>query len=167
MRKTLTVNGTVHEVDVGPTERLADTLRRTLSLTGTKIGCGVGECGACTVLVGERPVMACLTLTSTVTASIVTVEGLPACAHALGPHFASEGGFQCGFCTPGQMVSAYAYVHSADASADDDSVREAMSGNVCRCTGYAGIVRAVQSAIREGTTGGCQARPTGREHTGG
>lgn len=154
MRKTLHVNGTQHDVEIAPAERLTATLRQQLGLTGTKVGCGVGECGACTVLLDGTPVMACLTLTATVQARVTTVEGLPACRHDLGRHFAVEGGFQCGFCTPGQIVSAHAYVHSQDASPEEESVAAAMNGNVCRCTGYAGVLRAVRASIAGAPSGG-------------
>ena len=148
MRKTLVVNGAEHETDLAPAERLIDTLRRRLGLTGTKVACGVGECGACTVLIDDRPVMACVTLAATVTEPVTTVEGLEAIDRELRESFAAEGGFQCGFCTPGQLMSAHAYASSCP-SADEGDVRAAMNGNVCRCTGYSGIVRAVQAVTGE------------------
>lgn len=124
----LSVNGSPHEIDVSPGDRLLDVLRGPLSLTGTKEACGVGECGACTVLIDDRPVMSCLTLAIRVVGEVTTVEGVAVRDPELCCAFAEEGGFQCGFCTPGQVVAAHA---GADPS-----------GNICRCTGHAGILRA-------------------------
>ncbi|MYS80750.1 (2Fe-2S)-binding protein [Embleya scabrispora] len=128
----LMVNGTPHEVDASPGDRLLDVIRGPLGLTGTKEACGVGECGACTVLVDGRAVVSCLTLAVRVSGEVTTVEGVAESAPGLCRAFAEEGGFQCGFCTPGQVVAAYG---GADPS-----------GNICRCTGYVGILRARESA---------------------
>ncbi|GAA4987945.1 xanthine dehydrogenase subunit E [Yinghuangia aomiensis] len=128
----LTVNGSPHDVPVEPGDRLLDVLRGPLGLTGTKEACGVGECGACTVLLDGRPVMSCLTPAFRVTGEVTTVEGVAAAAPGLCRAFADEGGFQCGFCTPGQLVAAYGGADPA--------------GTLCRCTGYAGIMRARRSA---------------------
>jgi carbon-monoxide dehydrogenase small subunit len=138
------VNG--HDVfPADPAERLLDYLRETLELTGAKEGCGMGECGACTVLVDGRPVCSCLVLVGQVAeAEVITVEGL-ADAGRLHPvqqtivdHFAS----QCGYCTPGIVVSTAALL-TRESQPDNDAVREALAGNLCRCTGYQAIFRAI------------------------
>ncbi|MGH9242746.1 MAG: (2Fe-2S)-binding protein [Acidimicrobiales bacterium] len=145
MRIRLVVNGTAHELDVGAAERLLDVLRDRLGLKGAKEGCGRGECGACTVLVDGRPVLACIVLVGRVDSEVWTVEGVADEALALREAFADRGAFQCGFCTPGQVVRAVALLH--DGLPDDDGeLRRLISGNVCRCTGYAGIVAAIRDA---------------------
>lgn len=148
MKKRLVVNGSTHELDVEPAERLLATLRGRLRLTGAKEACGVGECGACTVLIDGRPRLACMTITATVQGEVHTVEGLARETAALREAFAAEGGFQCGFCTPGQLMSAYALCAQAGAEERTDAeIREAMVGNLCRCTGYLGIGRAIRRAM--------------------
>lgn len=152
MKVRLRVNGEDHDLDVPPHERLVDSLRDRLGLTGTKQGCRAGECGACTVLVGDRSVLACVILTVTVREPVLTIEGIDGGWARLKQAFADEGGFQCGFCTPGQIMRAVAVLSSADADASGDDaecwVREQMTGNICRCTGYAGIARAVTCCLR-------------------
>ena len=148
----LTVNGTPAEVDVPGMRRLLDVLREDLALTGTKEGCGEGECGACTVLIDGAPVDACLVPVCQVAgADVRTVEGLaapasdPAEAAALDPlqvAFLKTGGAQCGICTPGMLMAARAYL-DAGGGPDDDAIREAIAGNLCRCTGYTKIVDAI------------------------
>jgi carbon-monoxide dehydrogenase small subunit len=144
----LTVNGIPAEVDVPGMRRLLDVLREDLALTGTKEGCGEGECGACTVLDDGRPVDSCLVPVCQVGgADIRTVEGLadPAEPVALDPlqtAFLLTGGAQCGICTPGMLMAARAYL-DAGGGPDDDAVREAIAGNLCRCTGYTKIVEAI------------------------
>jgi aerobic-type carbon monoxide dehydrogenase small subunit (CoxS/CutS family) len=145
----LVVNGQSVEVDAPAGAMLLDVLRDGLRLTGTKAGCRRGECGACTVLMGGRPIMACMQLAGLVEGPIVTVEGLGADADRLAAAFADCGAFQCGFCTSGQMVHAWSLIRDglpSDPDAAEIFVRQALSGNICRCTGYAGIVQAVLRA---------------------
>jgi aerobic-type carbon monoxide dehydrogenase small subunit (CoxS/CutS family) len=145
---TLEVNGVTHSIAADSTVTLVDVLRGELGLTGTKVGCARGECGACTVLVADRPVTSCLVLAATVTEPVTTVEGIADAAADLRAAFADYGGFQCGFCTPGQLVSAEAYLRSLTGVADEDEVRRALAGNICRCTGYSPIVDAVLATAR-------------------
>lgn len=136
-----TLNGRDTTVEAHPLARLLDVLREDLGLTGTKEGCGEGECGACTVLVDGLPVNACLVPVCQVEgAAVVTVEGL--CDRALADAFVTEGGAQCGICTPGMLVAAS--VLPEDASIDE--IRDKLAGNLCRCTGYEGIYRAIAAA---------------------
>lgn len=141
----LRVNDVTHSVEVAPGDRLLDVLRGPLGLTGTKEACGVGECGACTVLLDGRPVMACLTLAVRVTGEVTTVEGVAGLSPGLCKAFAENGGFQCGFCTPGQLVTAHAILQQG-LPPDERDQRLSHSGNLCRCTGYEGIVRATRAA---------------------
>ena len=135
--------------------RLIDILRDQLGLTGTKESCGRGECGACTVLIDGRPVVSCLVYAETVDGAVTTIEGLAGSNTDLREAFADCGAFQCGFCTPGQIVRAAALLEEAwpaDAAAQEKFVRHRLSGNICRCTGYTGIVEAVMktAAARAG-----------------
>jgi carbon-monoxide dehydrogenase small subunit len=144
----LTVNGTPREIRVASNELLLNVLRKDLSLTGTKYGCGIGECGACTVLVDSEPVLACLTLAVAVDgSSIVTVEGIAdedGTLHPVQQAFLEHGAIQCGFCTPGMVVLAKSLLDE-NLNPTEEQIREHMGGNICRCTGYASIIRAVQS----------------------
>jgi aerobic-type carbon monoxide dehydrogenase small subunit (CoxS/CutS family) len=145
----LSVNGAEVEVEAGPQTTLLEVVREQLGLTGAKLGCGRGECGACTVIDGGRTVMACMTLALLARGPVVTVEGLEDEAAALRAAFADHGAFQCGFCTSGQLVQAWTLLRAGlpgDAAEAEAFVRRRMSGNICRCTGYAGIVAAVMSA---------------------
>jgi aerobic-type carbon monoxide dehydrogenase small subunit (CoxS/CutS family) len=137
-----TLNGAPAEVDAHPMKRLLDVLREECALTGTKEGCGEGECGACTVLVDGVPVCSCLVPAAQAEGTtIVTIEGLGD-AHPLQRCFMDEVGAQCGICTPGMIMAAC--VLKRDASLED--IRIGLAGNLCRCTGYSAIYRAVQAA---------------------
>lgn len=145
---TLTVNGERRRLRVAPNELLVNVLREQLELTGTKYGCGIGECGACTVHLNGQPALACLTLAVAADGSDVrTVEGLAGPDGALDPlqeAFIEHQGFQCGYCTPGILMMTKALLERNPAPSEDD-VREHLRGNRCRCTGFASIVRAVMS----------------------
>lgn len=139
------VNGSPRELSVGPEVRLIDVLRDELRLTGTKEGCSVGICGACSVLVDGEVMSACLLPAVSVDGmDVTTIEGVS--ADRLQEAFITEGGFQCGICTPGQIVSAVALLMAHPRPSDDD-IREWMTGNLCRCTGYRGIERAIKKAV--------------------
>ena len=147
----LIVNGTPHELEVPPRLLLADLLRDRLSLTGTKIGCAMGACGACTVLVDGEPMRACLMFAVQAAGrSVRTVEDLAAPGgdlHPLQVALRKHHGLQCGYCTPG-MLMAIAPLLEAGQSLEPAEVREAIAGNLCRCTGYDTIVDAVVEASR-------------------
>jgi len=151
-----TVNAERVELDVPGMRRLLDVLREDLALTGTKEGCGEGECGACTVLLGGRPVDSCLVPVCQVEgATIATVEGLAPGEGRLDPlqaAFLETGGAQCGICTPGMLMAARAYL-DAGGGPDEDAIRDAIAGNLCRCTGYTKIVDAIALAAGGGTFG--------------
>ena len=146
----LTVNGTERTVALDdPRVTLLDLLRERLDLTGTKKGCDRGQCGACTVLIDGRRVNACLALAvSHDGADILTIEGLARGGelHPVQAAFIAHDGFQCGFCTPGQIMSAVGLIAEGQAGDDPERVREGMSGNLCRCGAYAGITEAVLDA---------------------
>ncbi len=146
------LNGRAVRLEAAADARLIDLLREPLGLTGTKEGCGEGECGACTVLVDDRPVNACLLLVMHVAGrSVVTIEGLGSAAapSTLQQRFIDLGAAQCGFCTPGMLMSATALLWRNPHPTRDD-VREAIAGNLCRCTGYDAIIEAVLAAARDG-----------------
>jgi xanthine dehydrogenase YagT iron-sulfur-binding subunit len=145
---TLNVNGRAHELRVEPRVTLLDALRERLALTGTKKGCDQGTCGACTVLVDGRRVNSCLTLAVMAQGkAVTTIEGLANGdeLHPMQTAFLAHDGFQCGYCTPGQIMSGVALI-AEKRPTDDVSVREWMSGNICRCGAYPNIVAAVQAA---------------------
>ncbi|GJD53495.1 Aldehyde oxidoreductase iron-sulfur-binding subunit PaoA [Methylobacterium crusticola] len=148
----LTVNGTRRTIPIAdPRVTLLDLLREQLGLTGAKKGCDRGQCGACTVLVDGRRINGCLALAVSLDgADILTIEGLAQgeALHPVQAAFIAHDGFQCGFCTPGQIMSAVGLIREAQAGDDPERVREAMSGNLCRCGAYAGITAAVLDAQR-------------------
>ena len=140
-----TLNGVATNVDAHPMSRLLDVVREECQLTGTKEGCGEGECGACTVLVDGDPVCSCLVpLAQVEGAEVVTIEGLGD-DHPLQHAFMNEVGAQCGICTPGMIMAAL----SLDPDASIDDIKVALSGNLCRCTGYSAIYRAIMKARRQ------------------
>jgi xanthine dehydrogenase YagT iron-sulfur-binding subunit len=144
---SLTVNGVRRDVELtDPRVTLLDLLREHLHLTGTKKGCDRGQCGACTVLIGGKRINSCLALAiSHDGADILTIEGVARGddLHPVQAAFIAHDGMQCGFCTPGQIMSAIGLINEGQAGADPERVREAMSGNLCRCGAYAGITDAV------------------------
>ena len=144
---TLTVNGRQRTVVIEPRTSLADCLRESMSLTGTHIGCEHGACGACTVLLDDTTVRACITLAASAAGrNVTTIEGLSGPrVDALREAFSAEHGLLCGFCTPG-MSSAAVDLLTRMPRVTVDDIRHEMSGNLCRCTGYAGIVRAISRA---------------------
>jgi aerobic-type carbon monoxide dehydrogenase small subunit (CoxS/CutS family) len=145
---TLRVNGESRTVAADPHHTLLEVLREELDLTGTKHGCELGECGACTVLVDGVPVLACLTLPALVgDAEVTTVEGLATgdSLHPLQIAFAEEGAAQCGYCTPGMLMAAVSYLKE-NPSPSEEEVRLALEGNLCRCTGYQNIVKSILDA---------------------
>ena len=146
------MNGVAKTFDAPPLKRLLDVLREDLGLTGTKEGCGEGECGACSVLIDGELVNSCLVAVCQVDgASVLTVEGV-AKNGELAPVqkcFLDRGGAQCGICTPGMIVAAHRFLMTG-LPATNENVREAIAGNLCRCTGYAKIVEAIQLAAGEG-----------------
>ncbi len=145
MRIEITVNGACAAHDIAASDSLLALLRDRLKLTGAKSACERGECGACTVLVGGRPRMACVTLAAQVSEPVETIEGLADEARDLRAAFADCGAFQCAFCTPGMVVRGVALLR-AGLPATDDELRRALSGNLCRCTGYQSIVEALRMA---------------------
>ena len=154
-RKTvkLRVNGQEHDLRVGANETLADVLRERLGLTGTKIGCNRGECGACTVLVDGEPIVSCMTLAIEYEGrAILTIEGLGnADTGELDPvqqAFVENFGIQCGFCTPGMVMSAKALL-AKNPNPSEQEIREGIQGNLCRCTGYQQIVESIQAAGKD------------------
>ena len=144
MKVSFSVNGRPAEAEGHPMERLLDVLREGLGLTGTKEGCGEGECGACTVLADGEPVLSCLVpLLQCEGMRIETVEGVAAGpAREFLERFVATGGVQCGACTPGIVVTAWALL-SRNSAPSREETREALAGNLCRCTGYEGILRAI------------------------
>jgi xanthine dehydrogenase YagT iron-sulfur-binding subunit len=147
---SLTVNGERKDVALeDPRVTLLDLLRERLALTGTKKGCDRGQCGACTVLVDGRRINACLALAVSLDgAEVLTIEGLAQgdLLHPVQAAFIAHDGFQCGFCTPGQIMSAVGLIREGEVVDDLERIREGMSGNLCRCGAYAGIAEAVLDA---------------------
>ncbi|MDA9481372.1 (2Fe-2S)-binding protein [Bradyrhizobium sp. CCBAU 11445] len=151
----LEINGKQHTVILDPRATLLDALRENLGLTGTKKGCDLGQCGACTIHVDGERVLACLTLAAQVAGRrITTIEGLGGADGSLHPvqqAFIEQDAFQCGYCTPGQIMSAVACIREGHAGSDNE-ISEYMAGNLCRCGAYPNIVSAVRKA---GKGGGC------------
>ncbi len=152
----LNVNSQERELTIEPRVTLLDALRDRLLLTGTKKGCDHGQCGACTVLVDGRRVLACLTLAVACQGKdVMTIEGIaaPGALHPLQRAFIEHDALQCGFCTPGQIMSAIACIREGHAESDSE-LREFMSGNICRCAAYPNIIRAIRQVVAEQTAGG-------------
>ena len=149
MTLTLQINGKAHPLTLDPRVTLLDALREHLALTGAKKGCDQGQCGACTVLLDGHRVLSCLTLAAMAEGKeVTTIEGLAGSDGALHPMqqaFIEHDGFQCGYCTPGQIMSAIGCVREGHAEKPED-IREYMSGNLCRCAAYPNIVEAIQAA---------------------
>jgi aerobic carbon-monoxide dehydrogenase small subunit len=148
---TVRVNGMEVEALVEPRLTLADFLRETIGLTGTKLGCEHGVCGACTVLLNGETVRSCLMFAiQAAGANLTTVEAFEheGELHPLQQAFADQHGLQCGFCTPGVLISTYAFLKE-NPNPSDEEIRVALSGNICRCTGYQGIVNSVRKAASE------------------
>ena len=149
---TLTLNGAQRDIVLDdPRVTLLDLLRDRIGLPGTKKGCDRGQCGACTVLLNGKRVNACLALAVTLDgAEIITIEGLADgdTLHPVQDAFIEADGFQCGYCTPGQIMSAVGLIAEGRAGDDPERIREGMSGNICRCAAYHGITKAVQEATR-------------------
>jgi carbon-monoxide dehydrogenase small subunit len=144
----LQVNGRVHRLEIEPTDLLVDVLRDRLGLIGTKKGCGTGDCGACTVTLDGRPVTSCLVLAvSAEGRAIHTVEGMATNGqlHVLQQAFIDEGAVQCGYCTPGLLVMAEVLLRENPRPTELE-IRQAIAGNLCRCTGYSKIIAAIQAA---------------------
>jgi xanthine dehydrogenase YagT iron-sulfur-binding subunit len=154
---TLQVNGHAHDLAIDPRTTLLDALREHLGLTGTKVGCNHGTCGACTIHVDGRRQLSCLMLAVASTGrDIVTIEGLRGAdgeLHPMQAAFVAHDALQCGYCTPGQIMSAVACVAEGHARSDDE-IREYMSGNLCRCAAYPNIVAAVRDVAGAGAAGG-------------
>ncbi len=152
----VTVNGKLEKIEVRPSETLLEVIRERLHLTGAKEGCGVGECGACTVIMDGLTVNSCLILAVEADGkSVVTVEGVGS-REKLNPvqeAFVEHGGMQCGFCTPGMIVSG-TYLLEKNPRPTEDQIREGIAGNFCRCTGYTNIIESIEAAAGKMSEGG-------------
>ncbi len=146
----LTVNGQLHRLEVDHSKRLLDVLREDLNLTGTKEGCGEGECGVCSVILDGKLVNSCLVLALQANGkTVLTVEGLAEDGelHPLQKAFLAEGAVQCGYCTPGMLLAAKALLDE-NPNPSREEIKTALSGNLCRCTGYEHVIRAVERVVR-------------------
>jgi len=145
----MTVNHKIVETEIEPYARLLDVLRDKFGFTGVKEGCGIGECGACTIIMNGKKVNSCLILAAQAQGSeILTIEGvenLDGSMHPVQEAFLEKGAVQCGFCTPGMVISSYQLL-SENPDPSDNEIKEAISGNLCRCTGYKQIINAVHMA---------------------
>lgn len=150
---SLAVNGDLYDVAVSPWRTLNELLRDQLNLVGTKLGCGTGDCGACTVLVDGRSVNSCLVLAVEMDGkSIITIEGLAPSGETLHPiqeAFVAKGAIQCGFCTPGMVMSAK-FMLDNNPDPTEEEIKDGLGGNLCRCTGYYKIIEAIRAAARQG-----------------
>ncbi len=147
-RIKVTVNGILYELSVQPWETLLDVIREHLGLTGTKEGCGLGECGACTVIMDGKTVNSCLVLAVEADSRVITtIEGLANGdeLHPIQEAFIKCGGLQCGFCTPGMIMSTKALLEE-NPTPDEEEIRKAIAGNFCRCTGYTKIIESIKVA---------------------
>jgi len=146
MKVKFKLNGKEIEVEIEDGELLIDTLRNRLKIKSVKHGCGIGECGTCTVLLDLKPVCSCLLLTKSVeNRSITTVEGID--CEKLKESFATHGAVQCGFCTPGMLLSAYSLLIE-NKNPSKEEIKERISGNLCRCTGYNQIIEAIENVCK-------------------
>ena len=153
----LDINNRIYEIPVDPRDLLVDVIRKKVGLTGTKKGCGQGDCGACTVLIDGAPVLSCITLAIACQGKkICTIEGLvdeQGNLHPIQEAFVEHGAVQCGFCTPGMILSAKALLDRIPQPGELE-IKRAISGNICRCTGYKKIVEAIGAAATKISTGG-------------
>ena len=149
LKLTMTVNKKNVETEIEPYARLLDVLRENFGFTGVKEGCGIGECGACTIIMNGKKVNSCMILAAqTEGAEILTIEGVEnadGSMHPVQEAFLEKGAVQCGFCTPGMIISSY-HLLSKNQDPTDKEIKEAISGNLCRCTGYKQIINAVHMA---------------------
>ena len=146
----LTVNSQAYRISVLPWRTLLEVIREDLGLTGTKEGCGLGECGACTVLIDDRAVNSCLVLAAEADGrEITTIEGLAQGdkLHPIQQAFVDHGGLQCGFCTPGMIMSARALLDE-NPTPNEEEIKQGIAGNLCRCTGYAKIIESIKAAAK-------------------
>lgn len=145
------LNGKLVEIKTTANKRLLDLLRDDLNLTGTKEGCSIGECGACTVIMNGKAVNSCLVLAPEINdAEVITIEGISQNGnlHPLQENFLKHGAVQCGFCIPGMILSAYALLQK-NPKPDEEMIKEAIAGNLCRCTGYKQIIEAIKESVSE------------------
>ncbi len=158
---TVTVNGKSHTVDVAPETLLVDLIREKLRLTGTHIGCDTSQCGACVVHLNGAAIKSCTMLAVSANgASVTTIEGLAngSTLHPMQEAFRQHHGLQCGFCTPGMIMTAVDIVNRKGSELDEPTIREELEGNICRCTGYHNIVKAVEAGAKAMKGGAMPAR---------